>query len=145
MRQNDIFPKGVEVVCSAIIEHEGKILLVKSPKWNNKWLMPGGHIEPGENINTAVMRETKEEVNLSIKPEKIITSGELIDSKDFIRPAHFIYFDVLCKTESTQVDLDGEELIEYKWVTPKEALGMDLAESYDRTIKDYVGFLESKK
>ncbi len=135
------FPKGVEIVGSAIIENsKGEILLVKSPNWHNKWTMPGGHIEPGETINEAVIREAKEEVGLSLKSEGVITYGELIGSKDFYRPAHFIYFDILCKTNTFDVKLDNKELTEYKWATPQEALKMDLAESYDQTIKDYMKF-----
>ena len=42
---NQKFPKGVEIVGSAIIENDqGEILLVRAPKWHNKWTMPGGHI-----------------------------------------------------------------------------------------------------
>ena len=135
------FPKGVEIVCSAIIENsEGKILLAKYPEWHNKWIMPGGHIEPGETINEAVIREAKEEVGLSVKPEGVITYGELIGSKDFDEPGHFIYFNILCKTDNFDVKLDNDELIEYKWVTPQEALKMDVFESYVKTIRDYMKF-----
>jgi 8-oxo-dGTP pyrophosphatase MutT (NUDIX family) len=143
--KNNKFPKGVEIVGSAIIEApDGNILLVRSPKWHNRWVMPGGHIEPGETINDALSREAKEEVGLLLESEGIIAYGELIDPKDFFRPAHFIYFDILYKTESQDVKLDNQELTDYKWVTPQEALKMDLAESYDKTIKDYIKFRELK-
>lgn len=141
--ENNKFPRGVEAVGSAIIENKkGEILLVKSPKWRNKWTMPGGHIEPGERIEDVLLREVEEEVGLKLKSEGIVTYGELIDSKDFHRPAHFIYFDILCKTDSENIKLDDEELFEYVWVTPEKALTMDLAESYEQTVKDY---LEYKK
>lgn len=140
-KQNNKFPRGVEVITSAIIENpEGKILLVRSPKWHNKWIMPGGHIEPGEMIEQALLREVEEEVGLSLKSEGIIIYGELIGSEDFNRPAHFIYFDILCKTENSDIKIDNEELTDYKWITPQEALEMDLAASYDKTIQDYMKF-----
>src|SRR3990167_4213394 len=105
------FPRGVEVVGSAIIEDgEGKILLVKSPKWHNKWLMPGGHIEPGEKIDEAIVREVEEEIGLRLKSVGVISFGELIGPKDFARPAHFIYFDILCITATKNVRLDNKEL-----------------------------------
>ena len=141
MEKRQQFPQGVEVVGSAIIENsEGKILLVKSPKWNNKWLMPGGHIEPGEKIVEALLREAEEEVGLDLKFCGIVTFGELINSKDFYRPAHFIYFDILCRAKSENVKLDKRELTDFVWIDPREALKMDLAESYDRTINDYLKF-----
>ena len=141
MNKKSQFPRGIETVGSAIIENpEGKILLVKSPKWLNKWLMPGGHIEPGEKIEEALLREAEEEIGIKLKSLGVITFGELINSKDFYRPAHFIYFDILCKTNTTDIKLDNEELTEYAWVDPKEALKWNLAESYDKTIKDYLKF-----
>lgn len=143
MPVNDMqqFPREVEVVGSSIIEDgEGKILLVKSPKWHNKWTMPGGHIEPGEKIEEALLREAEEEVGLKLQFVGLVAFGELIDSKDFHRPAHFVYFDILCKTDNKNVRLDNVELTEYIWVTPAQALAMDLAESYDKTIADYLKF-----
>lgn len=135
------FPKGVEVVGSAIIENnKGEILLVRSPKWSNKWTMPGGHIELGETISEALEREAEEETGLKLKPIKIIAFGELINSKDFHRSAHFIYFDLLCKAKTENVKIDNKEVKDFKWVTPKNALKMDLAESYDKTIKDYIEY-----
>lgn len=138
---NEKFSKGVEVVGSGIIEDgQGRILLVKSPKWHNKWVMPGGHIDPGETIEQGILREIEEETGLSIISKGIIAYGELIDSKDFHRPAHFIYFDILCCAQSSDVKLDNQELTEYVWVAPEEALKMDLAESYGKTIRDYLDY-----
>jgi len=139
------FPKGIEIVGSVIIEDpDGNILLVKSPKWHNKWTMPGGHIDPGETIEEALIREAREEIGLSLKPEGTIAFGELINSKDFHRPAHFIYFDVLCKTSDRKIKLDDQELVEYIWAKPEEALKMDLAESYNTTIKKYLAYKTDK-
>jgi 8-oxo-dGTP diphosphatase len=104
------------------------------------WGLPGGHIEPGETIGKALLREVEEEAGLLLKSEGVIAYGELIDSQDFDRSAHFIYFDILCKTKGSDIKLDNKELTEYKWVTPIEALKIDLAESYDKTIQNYMKF-----
>jgi len=140
------FPKGIEVVCSAIIENnDGKILIVKQPKWHNKWTFPGGHIEPGEKIENAIRREVKEEIGLDkIKYLGIISSGELINSLDFKRPAHFIYFDAWCKTDDINVKLDNKEISEYVWIEPIEALKYELAESYAKVIKDFINYKNLK-
>jgi len=144
---NNKFSKGVEVVVSATIENNsGKILLVKSPKWFDKWTMPGGHIEPGESMAEAIKREIQEELNLEVKPITIISFGELIDSRDFHRPAHFIYFDFLCKLENgDDIKLDNEEIADYIWVTPEQGLKMNLGESYGDTIEKYVEYRNRNK
>ncbi|MDO8618533.1 MAG: NUDIX domain-containing protein [Candidatus Daviesbacteria bacterium] len=139
--QNSKFPRGVEIVGSAIIENsEGLILVTKSPKWNGQWTFPGGHIDPGEKIMDAIARETEEETGLKIDPIEIVVWGELIDSPNFIRPAHLIYFDAYCKLISGEVKLDGRELTEYKWVFPQDALRLDLADAYDGAIKKFIEY-----
>lgn len=138
------FPRGVEIVGSAIIENDkGEILLTRSPKWSNKWVLPGGHIEPGEKIMDAIVREASEEVGLKLTPRRLVAYGELIGSKDFHRPAHFIYFDVWCTTDNSAVQLDNNELTEYRWMEPYKALTMDLAESYPETIAKFTEYKKS--
>lgn len=129
----------MEIVGSAVIENPaGEILMVQSPKWRDKWVMPGGHIEPGETIIQAIVREAEEEVGLKLQPVKIVSFGELINSPDFHRPGHFIFFDVWCKAQSLKVKLDGRELTAYRWASPSDALLLPLAQSYDQTIRDFV-------
>ncbi|MDO8559551.1 MAG: NUDIX domain-containing protein [bacterium] len=133
------FPRGIEVVGSAIIENPvGEILLVRSPKWGDKWVLPGGHIEPGESILAATVREAQEEVGLTLTPVQIVSFGELINSPDFHRPAHFIYFDVWCRATETEVRLDGREITSVRWVEPKKALELNLGQSYDNTLRDFL-------
>ena len=138
------FLKSIEIVGGVIMENqEGKIFMAKSPKWTSKWTFPGGHIEAGEKIVEALVREAKEETGIkNIKPIGIVSFGELINSKDFHRPAHFIYFDVYCKVKDFEINLDNRELTEYGWFTPKEALKLDLAETFDRSIADYLKYKE---
>jgi len=139
------FPRGVEVVGAPIIENlKGEILLVKQPKWSNKWTLPGGHVEPGEKIEDAIMREAEEEVGLKLKNPKFITHGELIGSRDFYRPAHFVFYDYAFKTADENVKIDENEISEFKWVKPQDALKMDLAETYGQTIMDFIKFKNKK-
>jgi len=100
--------------------------------------MPGGHIEPGEKIAMAMAREIEEEVGLKVEFVDIVAWGELIDSKDFHRPAHFVYFDVYYKLASEEVKLDDVEIKDYKWLFPEEALKLNLAESYADTINKFL-------
>ena len=109
------FPKGIEVVGSAVIENaQGKILLVKSPKWRNKWTMPGGHIEPGETIEEAALREVKEETGINVRIIKFVHewtgdhNGEKLKS-----------FTYVCSTDSDKVTLSDEHG-DYAWVNVKD-------------------------
>jgi len=140
------FPKGVEIVVGAVIENsKGQILLTKSPKWHNKWVLPGGHVNPGETILEGSSREIQEEVGVKLKPVIIINFGELINSKDFHRPAHFIYFNIFCITLGNRVKIDNREITDYLWIEPKKSLKMNLTKIHKKFITDYLKYKKSSK
>ena len=60
---------------STIIESEGKIILVKEAKkqYYGKWSFPSGHVEENEDIINAAIREVKEETNLDVELNGLIS------------------------------------------------------------------------
>jgi len=142
---NTEFPRGVEVSAVAIIKNtEGKILLCTSKKDSNKWVLPGGHIEPGEKILDAAVREAKEETNLDTTAVAIVDFGEIINPPHFHRTCHFIYFDCLLLAKTEDASMQEEELTDSRWVTPEEALSMDLATGYEKDIQGYIRYLSAQ-
>lgn len=109
---------------------KGDIFLMKSYKWRDKYVIPGDHIELGENIRDAVVREIKEETGLNIYAIEF--------DKAFWKKKHFIFFDFACKTNSQRVELNSEDQ-EFVWVSPEDALRRFPIEPYFRqTIKKYL-------
>ncbi len=60
----NIMKYPVPVVGAVIINPDNKILLCKSHKWNDEYVIPGGHIELGEKMEEALEREILEEDGL---------------------------------------------------------------------------------
>ncbi len=141
----ELYPRGIEIVSGALIENdEGKILLTQSTKWGDKWVLPGGHVEPGETYLQASVREGEEETGLKLEAVAIIYSGELIGSTDFHRPAHFIFSEVHCRVIGGELRLDDNELTTYKWLSPSEALKLDLGDSYQETLEAYIAYRSAR-
>jgi nucleoside triphosphatase len=100
-------------------------------------VVPGGHIELGERIEATAVREAKEETGLDIYDLEFINFQQFIYDPAFWKHRHFIFFDYAAKTDSTDVVLN-DEAQEYIWITPKEALGLDL-DTYTRvSIETYL-------
>jgi len=129
-KEKVIYP---EVVVGALIFNpDGKIFLMRSPKWEGKYGLTGGHIELGETIDEAIKREAKEETGLDIFDATYLITLECIFDDEFYKKKHFIFLDYFCKTKNTNVILDGEEATEYIWIEIDEALKLDLV-SYSKT------------
>jgi len=124
-------------VGALIFNQEGKIFLMKSHKWKNKYVIPGGRVELGERIEDALKREIKEETGLDIYDIEFICFQEFVFDDEFWKKRHFIFLDFACKTDSTEVKLNYEGQ-DHVWVTLEEALKL-LVEPYSRrTIEEYI-------
>ena len=69
--------KTIEVV-AAIIHKDHKILATQRGYGDFKdgWEFPGGKMEKGESPEAAIVREIREELEVEIEPEKLITTVE---------------------------------------------------------------------
>ena len=83
---------------AAVIFQDERVLLQRRDD-NKQWGLPGGSVEPGESVRTAVIREVLEETGLEVEV------GPMIDVLDRIRVDpdgrvryHFVLIDYLCWT-----------------------------------------------
>lgn len=114
-----------------IFNPQGKLLLLESHKWPGKYVVPGGHVELGERLEQAAVREAKEETGLDIYNLEFINFQQFIYDPAFWKRRHFIFFDFAARTDNAEVTLN-EEAQRYIWVEPREALRLPL-DSYTRT------------
>lgn len=114
--------RPVACVVMLIEDGKGRILLAKSPKWADKWVIPGGKIDYGETIEEALVRETKEETGLEIEPVHMLYVKDCIQPKNYYKKAHFLLLDYVCRIKGGKEKLDGNELTEFAWVKAEEAL-----------------------
>ena len=119
-------------VGAVILNSENEVLICRSNKWNQKYVIPGGHIEAGEGMEEALIREVKEETGLEIYDIKILGITESIYSESFQNQKHFIFVDFICRSDSKQVVLN-EEAQSYQWI--------DLCEIENYELEEYTANL----
>lgn len=136
-------PKGFKydltsVTC--IIEHDGKILLVRrlpGKVQGNRWGVPGGKVEAGEKLEDALSREIFEETGIRIDPTDLQPIGAA-----YVRYPEFDFANHQYRAtvaERPEVKLREDEHNDFAWVTPEEAMEMDLILDQDRCFKEYYG------
>ena len=129
------FKKKFDVV-SVFIEHGDEILLLlrqDDKPQGNTWSMPAGKVHAGESLVGALQREIKEEIGLETHETDLIYI-ELY----YVRYPEFDYiYHVyrLIVSEKPELLLDTKENKEYRWVTPKESLKLNLIQDEDSVIK----------
>ncbi len=133
---DQVFPEPTVGVF--IFNKANELLLVKSHKWPGRYVVPGGHVELGETLEQAAIREAKEETGLDIYDLQFVNFQEFIHDAAFWKHKHFIFFDYLCRTDSLEVKLN-DEAQEHVWVKLDAALHLPL-DSYTRiSVEKIIG------
>lgn len=107
-------------VGALVVNAFGQVLLLRSHKWPAGYALPGGHVEVGERLEDAVVREVKEETGLDVFDLEFLCFQEYISAGAFWRDSHFIFFDFVCRTDQTRVTL-SEEAEAFVWADLDEA------------------------
>ncbi|MBN2534234.1 MAG: NUDIX domain-containing protein [Spirochaetales bacterium] len=130
-------------VGALIVNKENKVLLLKSNKWSNYYVIPGGHIEPGEDMEDALRREIKEETNLDIYEIQLLGLQQCVYSDNFYEKKHFIFIDFICRTDESRVILNHEHQ-EYIWVDLEEIKNLPIEPYTKKLINEYMEGKKSK-
>ncbi len=112
-------------VGALIIGPSGRLFLMRSHKWFDRYVVPGGHIELGETMHEALQREVKEETGLDIYDVEFLCFQEFVYDPRFWQHRHFIFFDFVCRSDDERAVLN-EEAEEYLWVEPEQALELPI-------------------
>jgi nucleoside triphosphatase len=117
-----------------VLNARGEVLLIRSPKWLDRFVMPGGHIELGEPAEKALRREILEETGLEVGVLRLLNVQNAINSPEFYKPRHFVFLNYLCRARNDGVRLDGKEAREYVWLRPEEAAEREDVEPFTKNV-----------
>ena len=111
--------KTIKVV-AAIIIHKDKVFATQRGygEFEGGWEFPGGKVESGEIPQAAIVREIKEELNITIEV------GELFDTVEYDYPKFHLSMDCfICRIKSG--DLVLKEHAAAKWLTKETINSVD--------------------
>lgn len=121
--------ENVELAVLCLI-HQGERLLLQNRRkkdWDG-WTLPGGHIEKGESIVDAVVREMQEETGLTIH------SPKLCGIKQFpIENGRYLVF--LFRTESFSGEVRSSDEGEMRWISRSELSDLNTVNDFDELLR----------
>ncbi|WP_316841838.1 (deoxy)nucleoside triphosphate pyrophosphohydrolase [Pedobacter gandavensis] len=124
----------IEVCCAIIVNEEGRVLVTqRSARMSMplKMEFPGGKIEPGESPEACLIREIKEELDLSIE----IIAPRPASQHQY--PAFSILLlPFICRIVGGTILL--KEHAAYAWMEPSELLNCDWAEADIPIVHQYL-------
>ena len=129
MRREIMRTEQVELTVLCLI-HKGDSYLLQDrikKDWKG-YTLPGGHIEPGESIVDAVIREMKVETGLTIK------SPRLCGVKQFpIEGGRYIVF--LFETEEFEGELADSDEGKMHWVKVSDLSNVNLVSDFEELVE----------
>ena len=120
---HELWVKSVQwvgVVVGCVIEQNGKYLLVqeKQPKVYGLWNLPAGYVGKGESIESAAIRETKEESGLDIALDSQIL---LVHENNNATIKHVFKAHII----GGDLHAQESEILDVKWFTYDEIIKLN--------------------
>src|ERR1043165_5211208 len=110
-------PQRPQLAVSAVIFREGKVLLLKRAKspGHGFWSLPGGRVEFGESLHTALAREVDEEAGLKIDIVALAGWREVLPGAG--GGGHYLIMSFAARWRANEVRLNHEH-DDFKWIEP---------------------------
>jgi mutator protein MutT len=117
-------------IVNALFIRAGSVLLARRSAtrrtYPNRWSFPGGHVEPGESLDGALVRELREEVGVS--PLAFRELGTLVDPAPRTNGAVLYHFYAISAWTGGEPRIIDNEHSELRWFSIAMACALpDLA------------------
>jgi acetyl-CoA carboxylase carboxyl transferase subunit beta len=107
----------IVAVGAVVVDRRGRVLLIRrgSPPAFASWTLPGGKVEPGELLESAVVRELREETSLRVQ-----VAGPLGPVVLAIEGLEYLIHEYLVFPDEGAIARPGDDASAVRWTTPEE-------------------------
>jgi phosphatase NudJ len=110
-----------------VVEHEGKVLLVRERKHGQTWYLPAGGVEIGETLVTAAVRETMEEAGVHVAPTHLLALDQTWTAMGGVPSVHFRFvFRARVIGDPTPKSLPDRHSLGAMWVAREHFVSLPL-------------------
>ncbi|MDM8527508.1 NUDIX hydrolase [Anaerolineales bacterium HSG24] len=124
MTTSRIYPKTPRIAVGGVVIQAQKVLLVlrANPPAKGEWAIPGGSVNLGETLQTAVERELLEETGLVVKAGEVAYLFDSIHYDDRGQIAyHYVIIDLFAEPATSSLTVTaGDDALDVGWFTLSE-------------------------
>lgn len=128
------FPKRVSSAALQLESSDGRLLIVKA-HYKSHWSLPSGVIDPGETPFQAAIRETKEEVGLTVDPHEVEFVRVVSRHSNSADTYQFVFKAPLQDNYEQSIRLQASEIAEYALVSREDVAKRE--RPYGKVISDW--------
>lgn len=133
------YPTRPFLAASAAVIRDGRVLIVRRGGTFGRgiYTLPGGVVEAGETLTEAVIREVREETQVTIEPVALAGYREMImRDNDGKIVRHFVIVCFAARWFAGEPVPDTTEIAEAAWRLPEELDGLKTTEGLREIIAD---------
>jgi mutator protein MutT len=123
----------IAVGVGAIITRDDHLLMVRRAKDPGRglWSIPGGHVEAGEYLTDALVREVMEETSLEVEV------GQLVGILELPGPDHIIILDYHATADGEGAPIAGDDVDDVRWVSFGEIANLECTPRFEETMRGW--------
>jgi 8-oxo-dGTP diphosphatase len=123
----------IGVGVGAIVTEGGGLLMVRRAKDPGRglWSIPGGHVEPGEYLTDALVREVSEETSLDVRVDDLVGILELPGEN------HLIILDYHATVIGARDPVAGDDVDDARWVPFEDIARLECTPLFEETMRGW--------
>lgn len=127
----------IRIRVAALVKQDDSLLLIAHKKDGHiYWLPPGGGVDYGESLSSALSRELSEELSIAVEPGEILYVSDGIDPQGERHVVHIIFE---AEWISGELKLgDDARLYDFAFFPADELESLDIHPPINRVLSDYL-------
>ncbi len=129
----------LRVTAKGIIRVDDRVLLVRKP--DGAWDLPGGRLNPGETLKSALFREVQEEIGVGVDIGDLVHLAVRVKR---CRPRFFFMY--MCSSRAPLADITlSEEHVEARLFTTSQVERLDMKDRYKKSVRKAVARIRHRR
>lgn len=139
----DSLEKRMSSAGVALYDDQGRVLVVKA-HYKKYWSFPGGVVDEGETPRQAALRETKEEVDITVDNDDLRFRMIVNRVSTIAQTYQFTFEQQVDESVFQNIKLDGDEIEDFALVSREDIIASDryYSQSTIHWAEGFTGYLE---